>query len=110
MYGKNSTWVTRPATAPGIACNNATFGDPLYGTVKECRIVGGAPAPASAWVKCADENGTCAVTGPSSVIYGKNTTWVVRNVTTPSIACNNATFGDPLVGTVKECRAVALPR
>jgi hypothetical protein len=75
--------------------------------------VASAPAPAPtplAGVKCADENGTCALTGPSTVMYGKNSTWVTRNATAPGIACNNATFGDPLVGTVKECRIATVVR
>jgi lactam utilization protein B len=63
MYGKNSTWVTRNATAPGIACNNATFGDPLYGTFKECRIVG---ASAGTPGNIAPPNApTANVTGPT---------------------------------------------
>ena len=37
QYGANGTFVTRTFTGPvTVACNNATFGDPLYGVVKSC--------------------------------------------------------------------------
>ena len=55
-------------------------------------------------VKCADENGTCNVSAQSAVVYGKNSTWIGKVANAPSIACNNATFTDPLYGTVKECQ------
>ena len=83
-----------------------------YLSMAEVEVFGVAAAPVAAvptpmaGVKCADENGTCALTGPSTVMYGKNNTWVTRNATAPGIACNNATFGDPLYGTFKECRIV----
>jgi Flp pilus assembly pilin Flp len=54
------------------------------------------------WTFCANENQTCTFTGTRQVRYGKNTTWVIL-LRTGSVSCNNATFGDPLVGTVKEC-------
>jgi Flp pilus assembly pilin Flp len=34
-YGKNSSWNYGTFTN-SVACDNDTFGDPLYGTVKEC--------------------------------------------------------------------------
>ena len=61
------------------------------------------PANATA---CANEGGTCTVPAgaTATVWYGANTTWVSRTGVTGSIACTNAVFTDPLVGTVKACR------
>jgi hypothetical protein len=51
---------------------------------------------------CANENGTCTFSGTASVAYGANGAFNYRTATN-SIACNNATFGDPLSGVVKAC-------
>jgi uncharacterized protein (DUF1800 family) len=52
---------------------------------------------------CATENATCSFSGTRQVAYGAGTSYAVRTLTGP-VACNNATFGDPLFGTVKSCR------
>ncbi|MEI6205874.1 MAG: hypothetical protein WCP20_03745 [Desulfuromonadales bacterium] len=62
-----------------------------------------ATSSASKWVKCSDEGGVCNFSGTRQVRYGKNTTWVVKTFT-KSVQCNNGVFGDPLVGTYKECQ------
>lgn len=54
------------------------------------------------WTLCAQENGTCTFSGTMTVRYGANNSWFYR-VATNSIACNNATFGDPIRGTAKAC-------
>lgn len=55
---------------------------------------------------CSDENGTCTLPSnlSTTVWYGANGTWVPKNNVVGSIACNNATFGDPLVGVRKSCK------
>jgi hypothetical protein len=35
-YGKGAKWVAKVLPAGAYRCNNGTFGDPYYGTVKEC--------------------------------------------------------------------------
>ena len=52
--------------------------------------------------KCADEHEMCECTG--NVIYGKDSTWTAPMEADNEIACANGVFGDPLVGTLKECR------
>lgn len=42
-YGAGSTWVTRDLPGGRVDCNNATFGDPLFNTLKWCEV-----SPASA--------------------------------------------------------------
>src|SRR5205085_1395198 len=44
------------------------------------------------WTYCADEGGTCTVTGTKTVRYGAGTNYVTKTVT-GSIACTNAAFG-----------------
>jgi len=37
-YGKHSTWTYKFFNEAGFDCTNGVFGDPLYGTVKECQV------------------------------------------------------------------------
>ena len=48
---------------------------------------------------CAPENGPCNATGMNVVAYGANNSWNVKTVA-GAFTCNNATFGDPIFGTV----------
>lgn len=52
---------------------------------------------------CASENATCTFPGTKDIWYGANSSWIVRNSSTGSISCNNATFTDPISGTAKNC-------
>ena len=45
-YGANSNWASRPGVSGSIQCDNATFGDPLWGTFKGCRYVLDSPSAA----------------------------------------------------------------
>jgi hypothetical protein len=58
--------------------------------------------PTTGWTRCAVENGTCSFSGTREVRYGANGVFAYRTAT-GSIACNNATFGDPVYGAVKAC-------
>ncbi|HEY0844774.1 MAG TPA: polysaccharide deacetylase family protein [Noviherbaspirillum sp.] len=60
-----------------------------------------------AWIKCADEWGTCTFSGTTQVRYGLNGTWSTRTAT-GSIGCNNDVFGDPLPGADKVCEYVTI--
>jgi hypothetical protein len=61
------------------------------------------PAPTTTgWTFCSSENAICNFSGTRTVRYGANNTYVSK-IFTGSIACNNATFGDPIYGTVKHC-------
>ncbi|SIQ86459.1 Galactose oxidase, central domain [Rhizobium sp. RU20A] len=129
-YGANGTYVTRTVTDI-VTCNNGTFGDPLPGVVKRCEIqantygkfttagsgsagegsggstgTGNSSAVGTDWTFCANENQQCQVNGTQTVRYGANGTFVTRSVTN-SVACNNATFGDPVYGVVKRCEVAA---
>lgn len=59
------------------------------------------PAPA-AWTYCSDEYDFCSFSGTKEVRYGKSGHYNVRTLTNGT-PCSNAVFGDPLIGTLKEC-------
>jgi beta-glucanase (GH16 family) len=58
--------------------------------------------PASGWTYCASENEICNFSGTREVRYGLNGTYATRTASA-TVTCNNATFGDPLVGVQKNC-------
>lgn len=104
-YGTGSSWVTK-TLRDGTACNNSVFGDPAYGYSKECDIdlnSGSVPSPTpTSWTKCADEYGTCSLSGSHVVRYGTGSNWFMKSVT-GSVNCNDSVFGDPAYGHSKEC-------
>ena len=102
-YGANGAYVYKTLT-DGTACTNEVFGDPVYGTVKQCAI---SPPAETGWTFCASEGGVCAFTGPTAVRYGANGAYVYKTLTDGAF-CTNAVFGDPIYGTVKQC-AIGTP-
>jgi hypothetical protein len=98
-YGANGSYVFKTLT-DGTACTNEVFGDPIFGTVKQCSIRSTPPPPE--WTFCASEGGVCAFTGTTEVRYGANGSYVFKTVT-DGTACTNEVFGDPIFGTVKQC-------
>jgi hypothetical protein len=93
-YGANGSFFLKTLTN-GIACTNEVFGDPIYGTVKQCAIR--STPPPTEWTFCASEGGVCAFTGTMEVRYGANGSFVYRTLT-DGIACTNDVFGDPIQG------------
>jgi hypothetical protein len=63
------------------------------------------PVPNGSETACAVENGLCTIPAgiSATVFYGAAGRYVSRTGVTGSIVCNNATFGDPIGGTVKAC-------
>jgi hypothetical protein len=106
-YGANGSYFFK-TLSNGTACTNAVFGDPIFGTVKECAIRTATP-PAD-WTVCASEGAFCAFTGAMEVRYGANGSYFFKTLS-DGTACTNAVFGDPIFGTVKECaiRSTAPP-
>jgi len=97
-YGANGSYTSKGVVSGSVACNNASFGDPLYGTGKACSYV--------AAVKCAAENATCTVPAGAmaTVLYGAGGRYIARTVPGGTVvACNNATFTDPIFGSAKAC-------
>jgi hypothetical protein len=117
-YGTATQYVTKTVTGP-VACSNTVFGDPAPGYGKSCSIASvstsspmPAPAPATpavvtpivslTWTPCANEGGTCNVSGTATVRYGTATQYVTKTVTGP-VACSNTVFGDPAPNYGKTC-------
>ncbi|MCI5117025.1 MAG: hypothetical protein D3913_03505 [Candidatus Electrothrix sp. LOE1_4_5] len=98
-YGADSRWHYLTLAGGGTPCNNQTFGDPAYGTVKRCYYY---KESSYYWKKCADENGHCSFYGKKKVRYGANGVYAYR-VLEDGAYCTNHTFGDPIYGTVKAC-------
>ena len=103
-YGANGSYVYLTLT-DGTACNNAVFGDPLYGTRKSCAIT--IPPAPTEWTFCADEDDLCPFAGTMEVRYGADGAYVYQTLANGT-ACTNAVFGDPIYGTVKAC-AIRVP-
>jgi Domain of unknown function (DUF4832)/Domain of unknown function (DUF4874)/Ca-dependent carbohydrate-binding module xylan-binding len=59
---------------------------------------------ATTWTVVAPENGRFQVTGTRLTRYGVEGHWVERSFTDTDVECSNATYGDPIVGTVKVCQ------
>jgi hypothetical protein len=105
-YGANGKFTNPRAFTGGAACNNTTFGDPLYGTRKWCETRPAStsnPTPRPGWTFCSWENTQCSFPGTLEVSYGANGTFTAPKTFTGGTACNNTTFGDLLYGTRKWC-------
>jgi hypothetical protein len=61
-----------------------------------------ASSTGTSWTFCATEGSVCSFSGTSEVRYGTSSAYVTKTAT-GSVACNNATFGDPAPGVVKSC-------
>jgi hypothetical protein len=96
-YGLNGKYVYRMVTG-FVACNNFVFGDPIFGSVKNCEV----SQADLAWVKCSNEFETCQFQGPRMVRYGIDGRFVYNSFTS-NVGCNNGVFGDPYFGKLKSC-------
>jgi type IV pilus assembly protein PilY1 len=94
-------------TASGGSCTNTTSYT-LGGTAQTSgsamgAITNNSGTLPSGTTNCANENGTCTgFTGTQEIWYGANSSWKVAPAS-GNVSCNNATFGDPIVGTAKKC-------
>ncbi len=118
VYGAGTAWTSPRSFTNGAHCGNAVFGDPLWGVQKVCHVSAPAPAPMPApapapvlgapppgFVLCAVEGQPCSFTGTAKVVYGAGTAWTAPRAFTNGVACDNATFGDPLRQVKKACYA-----
>jgi hypothetical protein len=101
-------------------CSNAVFGDPIYGTYKQCQWSGALPEtepptvaptvdPALKFTFVAEEGQEAILLGSGTLRYGADDSWLYTEVTLApgeqrSLWCTNELFGsDPLYGTFKAC-------
>ena len=82
----------------GVAPGSYTISYPATSTAPQIAY----QALPGTWSRCAAENGTCAVTGPSVIAFGAGAHF--NYVTTSSsTACDVSVFGDPDSGVAKWC-------
>jgi len=101
-YGANGKFYYKYGVANGIDCNNAVFGDPIYGVAKACYIKD-KPIGPPGYTFCSNEGQRCGFTGTQDVAYGANGKFSHKLGVTGGIDCNNNTFGDPIPGIFKAC-------
>lgn len=106
-YGAAGRFYHRRATDE-TACNTATFGEPIRGSVKRCYVSNNTVESLntegpSAYRQCAGENGACALTAATQqVAYGADGQLHYR-LAAESVNCTNGEFGDPINGVEKNC-------
>ena len=109
-YGANGNY-SYGVFSNGVSCNNGVFGDPIYGTAKNCEYGGTSqssspnptpPSNNSSWNYCASEGGQCNFSGTREVRYGANGNYAY-GMFSNGVSCNNGVFGDPIYGTAKNC-------
>lgn len=61
------------------------------------------PVGPTGYTYAANEGQTVAVSGELDIAYGANGSFNYLYNQTSNVTCNNATFGDPISGTVKAC-------
>jgi hypothetical protein len=59
--------------------------------------------PPAGYTLCAAERAQCNFTGTATVVYGARTSWTAPRSYTSTVACSNATFGDPIPMVAKSC-------
>lgn len=126
-YGdtENDIWVYKEFEGASdmrtsLWCSNAVFGDPDYGTYKQCQWSGAMPEtepptsgptvdPALSFTYVAGEGEAATLLGPGTLRYGADESWLYTEITLEageqrSLWCTNEVFGeDPLHGTLKAC-------
>ena len=105
LYGASGQFESLVASI-GLTCGQASFGDPIRGTVKRC-FYSAEQAAVTTYQKCADEGDMCNVNALSQVAFQVENK-VHYRLTDEPIRCNTAEFGDPLRGVVKSCFARVL--
>ena len=100
-YGAPGNYVYQSVAAGTVPCTTTGFGDdPDYGTLKSCYLAPqGGP---SGYTQCADEGGTCTVSGTRTVAFGRNGAFSYRSES-GAVSCSDPVFGDPLYSVVKSC-------
>ncbi len=102
LYGASGQFESLIASN-GLTCGQASFGDPIRGTVKRC-FYSAEQAAVTTYQKCPDEGDMCNVNALSQVAFQVENK-VHYRLTDEPIRCNTAEFGDPLRGVVKSCYA-----
>jgi len=101
-FGSAIGSVTVNAENRGIVASGTSFSDTFTAYQAHVYLIDSPTGAPPTWTFCANEDETCTFSGTKLVRYGANGTYVQQTATS-SVSCNNATFGDPVVGVVKHC-------
>jgi hypothetical protein len=100
--GTTGSWQQSRAyiSAPYPTCWTAGPWTPSDTPVGACTAP---PPPAGQWLKCADQSGTCQLTGTNRVRFGRDTRWIEKTLT-GNVVCNSTVFeGNPTPNEQKTC-------
>ncbi len=78
-----------------------------YSTINNSLGFESEPAPVpvpteEVWTFCSNEYQQCNFSGTKTVRYGKDGAWISGSYSN-GVYCDNSVFGDPLIGTIKQC-------
>jgi hypothetical protein len=107
VYNMSATNIT--IGSPDYICAGANEGPPSltdYSWKKKFLGEDDDAAWTTSWTRCAGENETCTVTGPSTVRYGADGKYNTKSVNAP-VGCSNGNFGDAAPGVVKSCEFIS---
>ncbi len=108
--GSAATLADAVAAHRGVSIGAADLANLVayLGQIGSEEVAAPAALPSGA-VRCASERSNCVLPSgtPATVYYGSGSQWTVRPAMTGTVACTNATFGDPIAGTAKACYYVA---
>ena len=108
-YGSGTSFVYGSFTG-GVACANASFGDPTPNVVKHCELSDTELPPSpGAWTPCAAEGQVCSFDHTKTVAYGARGAYKLL-VATGSVACNSASFVGSVPDAANSCYVSNLPR
>ena len=100
-FGANGLFNYLYGKTGALIFNSATFGDPVFGVVKAGYFKNTPPAGPVGYTWCAAETGTYRLSGTCDVAFGANGSFNVLYGKTGTIVFDNATFGDPIPGVMK---------
>jgi len=100
---QNWTTISQTVTLPAGSYNLGVFAQVGGFNLNWINIVanGSSSAGPAGYTWCAGENGSYTFSQTVDVAYGANGTFVYKTGVSGTIAFNNATFGDPIVGVAK---------
>jgi len=99
----SSPYRGRATDGTDIGCDFAALWAAIGGTTPTPRPTPTpTPTPEAGWTFCGTEDQRCSFTGTRRVRYGANGTYNYGTYT-DGVNCSYLIFGDPLVGTYKQC-------
>ncbi|MET0338588.1 MAG: hypothetical protein ABW063_12610 [Caulobacter sp.] len=103
-YGANNVFTQKTLQPGTYSCDDAFFGDPLWGVVKACYMPNSSAAAAQLQL-LANQFSSFTLAKTTTVSYGVNGTFNQKTLAPGTYACSDGFFGDPVWGLLKACYA-----